>query len=168
MNRRHFTRLIRVPSGHPAPVWCFEERPADAADGEAGSLAESVSALSLGRYVRKLRERNDRFGELLRGREVEDEEVTADGVRAAFYQGQEHLLQAVVMVLSRYPMSSVEHVAARAALLAPVASQEEQIATYQRSRRKVPDVDPGSGEENNDDAGADDVTDIGDPTPPTT
>jgi hypothetical protein len=50
------------------------------------------------------------------------------------------------MILGLYPRSTKEHLAARAALLAPILQQNEAIRQYLRSRRAVEDVNPETGE----------------------
>jgi hypothetical protein len=67
-------------------------------------------------------------------------------VRAARAQGQAHLLEAVAMIIGKYPKSSAEDVAARVALLGPILQQNEAIRAYLKSRRSVQDVDPETGE----------------------
>lgn len=127
----------------------FEPRPDGAPedDKESGSLSSEIATLALTRYVEVLRERNNRFGTLLNERQALEQEVTTDTVRAAFYKGQEHLLQAVAMIMGRYPDYTDEDIEARTKLLAPVMEQQSRIATYRKSRRRVRDIDPETGEE---------------------
>ena len=68
------------------------------------------------------------------------------GRASARAQGQEHLLQAVSLILGRYYQSTPADVAARAELLAPILRQNEAIRQYLRMRRSVEDVNPDPGE----------------------
>jgi len=67
-------------------------------------------------------------------------------VRAARAQGQEHVLQAVALVLGKFYSTTAKDVAARIALLAPILEQNEAVRLYLRSRRAVQDVNPETGE----------------------
>ena len=67
-------------------------------------------------------------------------------VRAQREQGQEHLLQAAVMILGKYWGSTAEVVSLRGKLLAPIVRQNDAIGAYLRSRRAVQDVNPETGE----------------------
>ena len=57
------------------------------------------------------------------------------------------MLEAVAMIVGKYPRSTPEHVANRTALLGPILQQNEAIRAYLRSRRPVQDVNPETGEE---------------------
>ena len=111
-----------------------------------GPLAESVASLGLGRQAARLAELTDAFREALYA--PAPATVKYREVQAARRLGQEYLLEAIAMILGRYYKSrDPEHVAARAALLAPIAQQSAAIRAHRRSRRSLRDVNPATGEE---------------------
>lgn len=110
-----------------------------------GRLADHVRVLGIGMFVTELRTLNNEFREILAAEPRT--EVTYDQVRASDELGQEHLLQAMAMVLGLYPTGTDEHVTRRTRLLAPVMRQNDLIREYLRARRAVRDVDPVTGEE---------------------
>jgi hypothetical protein len=111
-----------------------------------GPLAESVASLGLGRQATRLAELTDAFREALYAPAAAT--VKYREVRDARQQGQDYLREAIAMILGRYYKSrDPEHLAARAALLAPIAQQSAAIRAHRRSRRSLRDVDPGTGEE---------------------
>jgi hypothetical protein len=69
-----------------------------------------------------------------------------DEVRAARAAGHEKMLEVVAMILGLFPLTSKDHVAARAALLGPILKQNDAIRQYLRARRAPDDVDPTTGE----------------------
>jgi hypothetical protein len=124
-----------------------------------GSLKDAVEATALTLFVRQLVSFNAEFQSILDAEKAEG--VTSDKVRAAFNQGQENLLEAVAMILGRYPKSTDEHISARQQLLKPVGEQQDAIAAYHAARRSVGDIDPQTGEE----VAGDEVTGESTPTP---
>jgi len=60
-------------------------------------------------------------------------------------EGQDFLLQSVVMILARHRTRSPQDIAARTALLGPVLEQNEAIRLYLKARRTVQDVNPETG-----------------------
>jgi hypothetical protein len=109
-----------------------------------GSHAGAVAELGLTRIAKRLA---TLAVEYRAAQEAPSEEELSFGtVRAARAKGQEHLLQAVALIVGKYHSSADEHVAARSALLAPILKQNEAIRLYLRSRRAVEDVDPETGE----------------------
>ena len=108
-----------------------------------GELAHSAAAVGLEGYVSRLERLNGEFSEILAVDKSEG--VTTDQVRAAYGLGQENLLQALAMIIGRYPKP--DHVATRGKLLQPIFEQNEAIRSYLRARRAVRDVDPRTGEE---------------------
>jgi hypothetical protein len=114
--------------------------------GLEGPLAESVASLGLGRQAARLAELRDAFRDALHA--PAPDTVKYREVQAARQQGQEYLLEAIAMILGRYYRSrDPEHMAARAALLAPIARQSAAIRVHRRARRALRDVDPATGEE---------------------
>jgi len=67
-------------------------------------------------------------------------------VKKARLQGQSLLLQAVALVLGKYPSDGDADVAARDRLLAPILRQNEAIRDYLRTRRPVVEINPDTGE----------------------
>lgn len=107
-------------------------------------MAPIVAELGLGRLVKRL----GKLAKEYRAAQVAPapETVPFGDVRAARARGQENLLQAVAMILGKYPSSSADDIQARKALLAPILKQNEAIRLYLRSRRPVEDVNPETGE----------------------
>lgn len=107
-------------------------------------MAAIVAELGLGRLVKRL----GKLAVEYRALQVapSPETVPFGDVRAARARGQENLLQAVAMILGKYPSSSAEDLKARTALLAPILKQNEAIRLYLRSRRAIQDVNPETGE----------------------
>ncbi len=58
----------------------------------------------------------------------------------------ELLLQAVAIILGKYPSDNDADLAGRAKLLAPIFRQNDAIRDYLRARRPVVDVNPETGE----------------------
>jgi len=56
------------------------------------------------------------------------------------------MLQAVAIVLGKYPSDSDADVAARAKLLAPIFRQNDAIRDYLRARKPIVDINPETGE----------------------
>jgi hypothetical protein len=109
-------------------------------------LADTVVSLGLGRQATRVAELARAYREALYARE--QPRVKYREVQAARQQGQEYLLEAIAMILGRYYKSrDPEHMAARAALLAPNAQQSAAIRAYRRSRRSLRAVDPDTGAE---------------------
>lgn len=106
---------------------------------------DEVRTLGLERFVNQLANLNGEFRTLLSTEQVDG--VTADQVRAADAQGQHNLLQAVAMILGRYPGATENDRTMRADLLRPIQRQNEAIRDYLRLRRSVGDVDPDTGNE---------------------
>jgi hypothetical protein len=72
--------------------------------------------------------------------------VSFEEVRKARARGQNNMLSAVALILGRYYESNPEAVHARGALMTPIMEQHEIVHAYLRSRRKVRDIDPDTGE----------------------
>jgi len=67
-------------------------------------------------------------------------------VRAARATGQDCMLQAVAMILGRFPQNTPADIEARTKLLEPILKQNAAIGAYLRARRAVEDLDPETGE----------------------
>ena len=108
-----------------------------------GELAPLVTELALTRLVTRLA----RLTKLYRQAQLEPATQLAFAtVNEARVLGQTYLVQTVAMILGRYYLDTPEHAAARAALLGPIAGQNESIRAYLSTRRAVRDVDPDTGE----------------------
>lgn len=110
-----------------------------------GKLAPAVAELSLKRFADRLERLLPRYEAALKRPK---DEVNFGDIRAARAQGQDLLLQAVVMILGAFPASTPGDVEARSALLTPILEQNEAIRQYLRGRRggSVVDVNPETGE----------------------
>ncbi len=56
------------------------------------------------------------------------------------------MLQAVAIILGKYPSDNDADLAARGKLLAPIFRQNDAIRDYLRARRPVVDINPDTGE----------------------
>lgn len=110
-----------------------------------GKLAPRVAELSLKPFVDRLEKLLPRYEAALKRPK---DRLDFGDVRAARAQGQDLLLQAVVMILGTFPTNSPAHAEGRSALLTPILEQNEAIRQYMRGRRggSVTDVDPETGE----------------------
>jgi hypothetical protein len=105
---------------------------------------KTVSDLGLTRHVSLLGELGATYHAQLN---APAEKVTTFAmVREARQKGQRLMLQAVALILGKYPLDTAEHAAGRAAMLTPILDQNEAIRQYLRSRRAVQDVNPETGE----------------------
>jgi len=68
-------------------------------------------------------------------------------VKAARVQGQQNMLEAMAMILGKYPSESADDRAGREALLGPILRQNDAIGQHLKARRSAPDVDPETGVE---------------------
>lgn len=109
-----------------------------------GELQPLVVELGLTRQASRLEELAVEYKAALE--QPKGDEISFDKVRAARAQGQQLMLEAVAMIAGRFPSNSVGDAEARRALLGPILRQNEEIRRYLRSRRKVEDVDPETGE----------------------
>jgi hypothetical protein len=109
-----------------------------------GELAPMVKELGLTRQATRLARL---AGEYRAALEAQPPPALDFGtVRAARAEGQNLMLQAVAMIVGKFPSNTPEHAQARTALLAPILRQNEAIAQYLRTRRTVEDVNPETGE----------------------
>jgi hypothetical protein len=107
--------------------------------------SDVVTAFGLGRITARIQTVAVKYRELLDAPAAEGMKY-AD-VKAKRSQGQSLMLQAMAMVLGKYPSDSEADRQGRALLLGPILRQNEAIGQYLKSRRQVPDVNPDTGEE---------------------
>jgi len=98
--------------------------------------------LGLSRHVARLVQLEEPYREALEGTEP----ISFAKVRDARTKGQSLMLQAVAMVLGKYPSDEEADIAGREKLLGPIFVQNEAIKRYLRERRAIEDVDPETGE----------------------
>lgn len=117
-----------------------------------GDLKPTADALGIGRLVDRLEALVGQYRTVI---ESPAPDALAFGdIRTARAAGQDLLLQVVAVALGEYHDSeNPEHVAAREALLAPVLEQNAIIRQYVSARRAVQDVDPDTGEVDDDGEG---------------
>ena len=106
-------------------------------------FASLVADLGLTRKVKQLTKQVAEYRAALE--QPTPETVGWDKVRVARAEGQDLVLQAVVMILARYRTHSADDVAARTALLGPILEQDEAVRLYLKARRAVEDVNPDTG-----------------------
>lgn len=110
---------------------------------QGGELAVTVKELGLLRLTKRLGMLAEQYRAAL---EAPAPETLAFGeVKAARAAGQEHLLQAVAIVLGKHYKSTPADVAARTELLGPILEQNEAIGALMRARRTVEDIHPDTG-----------------------
>lgn len=120
--------------------WLLGELHEDAA--RSHPIAE-VGALGIGAFVRQLVALLPAY----------TEEVKQDGsdrvpyatLRDARLQGLENLARVVARVLGTYDLPAQSE--ARAALLAPFDQQNARVAAHLKGRRRIPDADPNTGDD---------------------
>jgi hypothetical protein len=62
------------------------------------------------------------------------------------WRDQPHRTQLVALIAGKYNLQTLEHIAARVALLELIMEQDARVAEARKLRRPVPDVDPNPGE----------------------
>lgn len=102
-----------------------------------------VNELGLSRQVTRLVDLEKQYRTAIEGPGAI---LTFDKVKAARAKGQSMMLQAVAMILGKYPSDSEAHRKARGALLSPILVQNEAIRSYLRDRKPIEDVNPETGE----------------------
>ena len=103
----------------------------------------TVQDLGLSRHVARLAALEPQYRAAL---EAAPGKVAFAAVKDARARGQVLMLQAVAMILGRYPSDAPADLAGRTALLGPILKQNDAIRMYLRSRRAVEDVNPDTGE----------------------
>ena len=112
--------------------------------GPQAELAPLVAELGLGAHVERLAELCEEYRAALALRGVK--EVTWEDVQAARAEGHELMLDVVGRIIAATTARTPEARAMRAELLSPILVQNEAMRQYLRSRRRVEDVDPETGE----------------------
>jgi hypothetical protein len=110
-----------------------------------GELAPALTQLGLVPHRESIRAHNDALGAQLGAAPAAG--VSFDAVEALDVQGQDLLLETVARVLGAFPSAAEADRAARAALLAPIAEQSDDVRRARQRRRgpAVHDVDPETG-----------------------
>lgn len=110
-----------------------------------GPLASHVQKLSLAKHVSHIEDRLEAFrAELDKDK---PETVDFDTVRAARATGQQYIVRLTAKIFGTFDSDSEDDASARQDLFGPIAQQNDRVATYLKGRRRVRDVDPVSGEE---------------------
>lgn len=104
--------------------------------------ARLAAQFELSYFVQRLRSDVPVFAAELGARKVE--EISFDDVRAAREHLQHRLSQVVVAALADF--GEPEQASALAALLEPLENQQRRLRALRAGRRRVNDVDPGTGE----------------------
>ncbi|TKD09275.1 hypothetical protein [Polyangium fumosum] len=102
-----------------------------------------VTELGLTRQVARLKNLEGQYRAAIEG---PGGPLTFAKVKDARAKGQSLLLQAVAMILGKYPSDSEADRTARGALLSPILVQNEAIRRYLRERKPIEDVNPETGE----------------------
>ena len=110
-----------------------------------GSHRAAVERFHLQALVERLGQVTEQFAELLNANRPDPKHSAAE-LRARDARGQDHLLQAIALTLGLYPKATKADARARAELLAPVRDQSEQIREARSRRRPPGDIDPDSGQ----------------------
>jgi hypothetical protein len=123
-------------------------------DKLTGESHDDAQTLGLGYHTKRLSNLADSYRAAL----IDDDQVlTFAEVKEAREQGQELLLQAVVLVLAAYlDDRDPSHVEARAELLAPVFEQDRATRRHIRARRRRAGEEPGGEEPGGEEPGGDD------------
>ncbi|MDC3960155.1 hypothetical protein KEG38_40240 [Polyangium jinanense] len=101
-----------------------------------------VTELGLTRQVARLKDLEAKYRAAIEG----PGQLTFAQVKDARTKGQSLMLQAVAMILGKYPSDSEADRKARGALLSPILVQNEAIRRYLRDRKPIEDVNPETGE----------------------
>ena len=102
-----------------------------------------VTELGLGRQVARLKSLEVQYRAAIEG---PGGQLTFATVKDARTKGQSLMLQAVAMILGKYPSDSEADRKARGALMEPILVQNEAIRKYLRDRKPIEDVNPLTGE----------------------
>ncbi|MEZ4269326.1 MAG: hypothetical protein R3F39_23455 [Myxococcota bacterium] len=97
-----------------------------------GDWAADVQSSMIAPFVAQLAELNPGYGAILNP--APDPRPTADEVRAANAKGQRRLLALVATILGRFPDDTDTDIAARDALLGPIARQNDALRELRRTR----------------------------------
>jgi hypothetical protein len=110
-----------------------------------GDLSDDAVLIGLQPMRDRLVAVNQEFGSLLDAFEPASK-VSFEGLRKEDLLGQELMLRVVAAIAGRYTGSKDGDDAKRAALLAPILQQNDQVGESYRRKRTITDVDPDSGE----------------------
>lgn len=110
-----------------------------------GDLAGHVKTLNLSPHVSHVEQRLEPFRDAVG--ENAPEVVDFSTVRAARATGQEYIVRLTVKIFGQFDGNSAGEIDARHTLFGPIAAQNEKVSSYLKRRRRVLDVDPNSGEE---------------------
>ncbi|MDI1446713.1 hypothetical protein [Polyangium sp. 6x1] len=102
-----------------------------------------VAELGLTRQVARLRDLEGQYRAAIEG---PGGALTFAQVKDARAKGQSLMLQAVALILGKYPSDSEADRKARGTLLEPILVQNEAIRRYLRERKPIEDVNPETGE----------------------
>ncbi len=102
-----------------------------------------VTELGLTRQVTRLQNLEGQYRAAIEG---PGGHLTYAKIKDARAKGQSLMLQAVAMILGKYPSDSEADRKARGALLEPIFVQNEAIRRYLRDRKPIEDVNPETGE----------------------
>jgi hypothetical protein len=102
-----------------------------------------VTELGLARQVTRLKDLEGQYRAAIEG---PGGQLTFAKVKEARAKGQSLMLQAVAMILGKYPSDSEADRKARGALMEPILVQNEAIRRYLRERKPIEDVNPETGE----------------------
>ncbi|MRG93551.1 DUF6261 family protein [Polyangium spumosum] len=102
-----------------------------------------VTELGLTRQVARLKNLEAQYRAAIEG---PGGVLTFAHVKDARAKGQSLMLQAVALILGKYPSDNEADVKARGALLEPILVQNEAIRKYLRERKPIEDVNPETGE----------------------
>ena len=103
-----------------------------------------AEALNFEKYVEKLDGHCVDF--ITEFDKVKKKEVTAEELREGKNTGQNHMRSLVARIIGTYPDETPEHISARKRLLDPLFNQLKEVKAYRKSRRKVLDINPETGE----------------------
>lgn len=110
-----------------------------------GPLAETAADLGLVRQIARMEELVVAYRAEI---DASARTVSFDQVRYATLRGHAYMLEVIAMILGTYHDSdNPAHVTARRELLTPIFEQIEIVRAYRRTRRKLSDVNPDTGED---------------------
>ncbi len=108
-------------------------------------LVHEVAALNLEDWVERIRELTGEYGAELGRHKVKG--ISYSDIRDAETECQERLCQLVARVMGDFNDRSDAHSQVRSRLLAPIVMQDNAIADANRRSRRVADLDPDTGVE---------------------
>ncbi len=106
-----------------------------------GEMVADVDAAGVRPIVDRIRRTNERFGALIDKSKAQTDLTFAE-VRDADAKGGLAFLQVFAVITGKYAKDDTE----RARVLAPILRQNDEIGLLYRRNRRVPDVDPNTGD----------------------